>query len=75
MSRSKKKTKIQAVSNTDTEKEDKRDANRKLRGKVKQQVKNGKETLVKLKKAYNVWLFNKVVKNYNPELDEKKMRK
>jgi hypothetical protein len=75
MSRSKKKTKIQAVSNAETEKEDKRDANRKLRRKVKQQVKSGKETLAEKKEVSNVWSFNKDGKHYNPEIDEKKMRK
>ncbi|WP_422361413.1 hypothetical protein [Reichenbachiella sp.] len=38
MSRSKKKTPIQAIANSDSEKEDKREANRKFRRTIKQQL-------------------------------------
>lgn len=75
MSRSRKKSKVQSVSNADTEKEDKRFANRKHRRIVKQQVKSGKENLAQLKEVSNVWSFDKDGKHYDPDSDPSKLRK
>ncbi|WP_109830139.1 hypothetical protein [Reichenbachiella versicolor] len=66
MSRSRKKTKIQGLASTNSEKEDKRDANRKFRRKTKQEVKNGRESLSELREVSNVFLFQyEIDKNHN----------
>lgn len=75
MSRSRKKTPIQAIANSDSEKEDKREANRKFRRKIKQQVKNGDEQLSNLRELSNVWSFAKDGKIYRDDISEKEMRK
>lgn len=75
MSRSKKKTPIQGIASSDSEKEDKRDANRKFRRKTKQEIKNGEEQLPKLREVSNVWSFSKDGKTYREDLSDKEMRK
>ena len=75
MSRSKKKTKIQGIASTESEKEDKRDANRKFRRKTKQEVKKGDEQLSELREVSNVWSFGKDGKKYQSDLSDKEMRK
>lgn len=63
MSRSKKKTQIQGIASTDSEKEDKRDANRKLRRKTKQMVKKGEEQLPDIKRSPMYGLLRKMAKH------------
>lgn len=75
MSRSKKKTKISGITTADSEKENKRDANRKLRRIVKQQIKGGEETFSELREVSNVWSFDKDGKRYNAEIEKKRLRK
>ncbi len=75
MSRSKKKTKIQGITTAKSEKENKRDANRKLRRVVKQKVKSDKTELPELREVSDVWAFNKDGKRYNPKMTEKDLRK
>ena len=78
MSRSKKKTKIHGITTAKSEKENKRDANRKLRRIVKQKVNSGKTELPELpelREVSNVWSFDKDGKRYNPEMTEKELRK
>lgn len=75
MSRSKKKTKIHGFTTAKSEKENKRDANRKLRRIVKQKVNSGKAELPELREVSNVWSFDKDGKRYNPEMTEKELRK
>jgi len=75
MSRSKKKTKITGITTAESEKEDKQEANRKLRRKTKEILKQGKEELPKLKEVSNVWSFSKDGKKYNKDMSDKEMRK
>lgn len=75
MSRSKRKTKIHGNTSAKSEKENKRDANRKLRRIVKQKVNSGKTELPELREVSNVWAFEKDGKRYNPEMTEKELRK
>lgn len=75
MSRSKKKTKIRGITTAVSEKQDKRDANRKLRRVVKQKVKKGNENLPELKDISNVWLFDKDGKTYDKKMNDRDLRK
>ncbi|MEO0554627.1 MAG: hypothetical protein AAF149_15590 [Bacteroidota bacterium] len=56
-------------------KEGKRDANRKLRRKTKQQVNKGDEILFELREVSDVWGFGKDGKFYDNDMSEKEMRK
>ena len=75
MSNSKKKTKIRGITGADSEKEEKRDANRKYRRIVKQKVKLGSEDLPNKRETSNVWAFSKDGKRYYSDMDENEMRK
>ncbi|WP_298954580.1 hypothetical protein [uncultured Nonlabens sp.] len=75
MSRSIKKTKIQGITTAQSEKENKQDANRKLRRVIKQMVKEVKTELPELRDVSNTWSFDKDGKRYNPEMTDKDMRK
>ncbi|MBQ4804542.1 hypothetical protein J8L88_16900 [Aquimarina sp. MMG015] len=75
MSRSKKKTKIHGNTTATSEKENKRDANRKFRRVVKQKVKLDETKLPELREVSNVWSFDKDGKRYNSEMTEKDLRK
>jgi len=75
MSRSKKKTKIHGITTADSEKENKREANRKFRRIVKQKIKAPTSELPKLRQISNVWSFDKDGKRYNPEMTDKELRK
>ncbi|CAL2082704.1 hypothetical protein [Tenacibaculum sp. 190524A02b] len=75
MSRSKKKTKIHGITTATSEKENKQEANRKLRRVVKQKINAGETDLPKLREISNVWAFDKDGKIYNPEMTEKDLRK
>lgn len=75
MSRSKKKTPIRGITTARSEKQDKRDANRKFRRKTKQQVNLGDETISEIREISNVWAFDKDGKHYNADISEKEMRK
>ncbi|PKH51257.1 hypothetical protein CXF68_11455 [Tenacibaculum sp. Bg11-29] len=75
MSRSKKKNKIHGNTTAKSEKENKQDANRKLRRTTKQKVSSGETILPKLREVSNIWNFNKDGKTYNLEMSEKELRK
>lgn len=64
MSRSKKHTPKFGITTAQTEKKDKRNANRKLRRIVKIQVKQDKDKLSKLREISDVWGFDKDGKKY-----------
>ena len=75
MSRSRKKTKIFGVTNAQSEKLDKRFANRKLRRKVKIKVKARKDILPLLKEVSNIWGFAKDGKTYDSRANNRLLRK
>ena len=75
MSRSRKKTKFQAITTAKSEKENKQEANRKLRRIVKQKVKQEESELPRLREISNIWAFDKDGKTYNAEMTEKELRK
>ena len=75
MSRSRKKTPVHGITTAASEKEDKRDANRKFRRKTKQQVDKCEENLSELREISNIWSFGKDGKVYRDDLSEKEMRK
>ena len=75
VSRSKKKTKIEGITTAKSEKENKRDANRKFRRIIKQKINSGKTEMPKLREVSNVWDFDKDGKRYNLEIKEKQLRK
>ncbi|MDN5214420.1 hypothetical protein QQ020_20235 [Fulvivirgaceae bacterium BMA12] len=75
MSRSRKKTSKRGITSADSEKQDKRDANRKYRRIVKQQVNRGEEELPEVREVSDVWGFSKDGKVYDPDMREKDKRK
>ncbi len=75
MSRSKRKNKIHGNTTASSEKDDKLEANRKLRRLVKEKLKFRNEVLPALKEISNVWYFKKDGKKFNAELPEKELRK
>lgn len=75
MSRSRKKRKIKGITSAKSEKQCKREANRRLRRVVNQKVKNGEVKLPELREVSNVWAFDKDGKAYDPEMGDKEMRK
>lgn len=75
MSRSRKKNPVKGITSADSEKEDKRNANRKFRRKIKQEVHKGEEQLPELRELSNVWMFDKDGKRYNKDLPNKDLRK
>ena len=75
MSRSRRKNKIRGLCSTDSEKQDKRDANRQFRRVINQKVKQAETELPLLRELSNVWCFEKDGKIYDAEMTEKDMRK
>ena len=75
MSRSKKKNPVKGITSADSEKDDKRNANRKFRRKIKQEVNKGEELLPEVREVSNVWSFDKDGKLYDKDLPEKDLRK
>jgi hypothetical protein len=75
MSRSFQKTPITGVTTCESEKQDKRDANRKLRRKTKLQVKVGQEIILDLREVSNVWAMGKDGKLYRKDWEPKYFRK
>ena len=59
----------------ETEKAEKREANRKYRRTVKQKVKLGNDEFPKIRELSNVWCFSKDGKRYYPELSAKDLGK
>lgn len=64
MSRSRRKTPITGVTTAETEKENKRDANRKLRRLNKIKIHKRDYDLFQLREISNVWAFDKDGKHY-----------
>ena len=75
MSRSKKKTPKTGITKAETEKGDKRNANRKFRRKTKVLVKKGDDQFVDLKEVSNVWSFDKDGKQFLKNPTKKDLRK
>jgi len=75
MSRSRKKNPVKGITRADSEKEDKRNANRKFRRKIKQEFYKGEEQLPELRELSNVWAFDKDGKRYDKDLSKKDLRK
>ncbi|MEN7551762.1 hypothetical protein AAG747_27855 [Rapidithrix thailandica] len=76
MSRSKKKSKIRSMTTASSEKQDKREANRKLRRVVKQKINNSEEAVLpELREVSDIWNFNKDGKTYDSAMGAKEMRK
>lgn len=75
MSRSRKKSKIHGITTAESEKQDKQEANRRLRRVVKQKVNQGETELPELREISNIWGFAKDGKIYHPETPKKLMRK
>jgi hypothetical protein len=75
MSRSRRRTKIHGITTAKSEKENKRDANRKFRRILKQKVKLNETILPEIREITNIWTFDKDGKRYNPEMDKKDLRK
>jgi len=75
MSRSRRNTKIIGITTAKSEKQDKREANRKFRRITKQLIKKRNWNLPKLRELSNVWAFAKDGKMYRSTLDKKYLRK
>lgn len=75
MSRSRKKTPITGYTTAETEKDDKRRANRKLRRITKVQVKKGDDQFTELREISNVWAFGKDGKRYLKNPTKRALRK
>jgi hypothetical protein len=75
MSRSFQKTPITGVTTCESEKQDKREANRKLRRKTKLQVKAGSEMILALREVSDVWSMGKDGKSYRENASQKELRK
>jgi len=75
MSNSIKKSKIAGHTTSESEKVEKREANRKYRRTIKQKVKLGNDELPKIRELSNVWSFSKDGKRYYPEMSAKDLRK
>ncbi|WP_020528637.1 hypothetical protein [Flexithrix dorotheae] len=75
MSRSRKKIKIRGISTADSEKQNKRRANRKLRRIISQKIKTGEDKFPELKEVSNVWCFDKDGKIFDKTISEIELRK
>jgi len=75
MSRSTKKTPKTGITGAQTEKNNKRDANRKFRRVTKIQVKKNEDRFVDIKEISNVWSFDKDGKQFLKKATKKDMRK
>lgn len=75
MSRSSKHKPILGITTSESEKKDKRFANRKLRRKVKVELEKDKPILSLQRELSNVWSFGKDGKKYWRIVDKKYLRK
>lgn len=75
MSRSRKKTKIYGNTTATSERQSKIKANRKLRRLTKETLQKRKEVLPLLREVSDKWNFEKDGKTYDPDLEQKKLRK
>ena len=75
MSRSRRKTPKTGITTAETEKENKRQANRKFRRVTKVKVKKGGDELPLTKELSNVWSFDKDGKKFLRKPTKKDLRK
>ena len=75
MSRSRKKTKKRGITTATSEKQNKRDANRKLRRIIRQKIRKKDFFFPTKRSNSNVWAFDKDGKIYDAEMTDKDMRK
>ena len=72
MTRSRKRTPIAGITTAETEKDDKRRANRTLRAAVRGAIAAGAEVMPELREVSNEWSFAKDGKRYRPGADMRK---
>jgi hypothetical protein len=75
MARSRRRTPIFGITTSDSEKRDKRLANRRLRRKVRLSIARGDEALPVLREVSDVWGFDKDGKRFWAEAGERDLRK
>jgi len=75
MSRSRRKTPKTGITTAETEKENKRQANRKFRRVTKVNVKKGRDELPLTRELSNVWSFDKDGKQFLKKPTKKDLRK
>jgi hypothetical protein len=75
MSRSRRRTPIFGITTSDSEKQDKREANRRLRRAVRLALDAGDEVLPHLREVSNVWGFAKDGKRWCAHASPRDMRK
>lgn len=77
MARSRKKTPIRGLTSADSEKEDKRRANRKLRRSVRETLSQDSslERAAEMREVSNVWSMGKEGKYYLNKAEQKDLRK
>jgi hypothetical protein len=75
MSRSRKKAPIRGITTATTEKNNKREANRKFRRKIKMQLKRGDTHFPLLREVSNIWSFDKDGKYFLKKATKKDLRK
>ncbi|HEX8524949.1 MAG TPA: hypothetical protein VF669_22050 [Tepidisphaeraceae bacterium] len=75
MARSRRRRPIFGITTSETEKQDKRLANRRLRRKVRVAVETGDEVLPVLREVSDVWGFDKDGKRWCWGIGEREMRK
>jgi hypothetical protein len=75
MSRTRKKTKVKGITTAESEKENKQEANRKLRRNTKKQIKKNPNILPELREVSDKQGFNKDGKIYDPDMKEKDLPK
>ncbi len=75
MSRSFKKTPKKGITSAETEKQDKRKANRRFRRKTKIQVQKEEPVLYEIREVSNIWSFDKDGKKFIKNSTKKDLRK
>jgi 4-aminobutyrate aminotransferase-like enzyme len=75
MSRSRKKTPQTGITTAESEKDNKRKANRIFRRATKAQLKKGDSQFVSIKEVSNVWLFDKDGKQFLKNATKRDLRK
>jgi hypothetical protein len=75
MSRSKRKHKIFPITIARSEKDNKQIANRKLRRKTREKIKNQEENLPTIREISDIYNWNKDGHMYNPNATKRELRK
>ena len=75
MSRSRRHVPIFGITTSESEKQDKRTANRRLRRAVRHALARGRDVLPHLREVSNVWAFDKDGKRWRADATPRDMRK